>query len=118
MMRLWTFMGGWGMGLLTAFGCASSPTFPWKFYTPSMPPTCYDEGQLLGKLGSDGWPDLSLDECKPDPMPSPGASPNPGPSPVLDRCMIMNTQDFYAMQAAYLTCQNDLIACQQGPAPQ
>jgi hypothetical protein len=97
--------------VVVLIGCAS--TFPYKYYATSMPGGCYDEGTLLGVSGSSGWPDVALDECKPDPAPSPGAST----TPVLLKCITMMAPDFYASKAAYLKCQNDLKVCQTGPSP-
>lgn len=103
------------MGIVTVVGCASTG-FPWLYYNAQMPESCYDQGKLLGKTGSGGWPDLSLSECKPDPVPS--GSPTPGrPSPVLLKCMTMKADDFYSLRADDEKCHADLQICQQGPMP-
>lgn len=96
-------------------GCATA--FPYRYYATSMPPSCYDLGQLLGKTGSGGWPDASLDQCKPDPDLPPG-SPSGAPQPVKLKCMTMLVDDFYSLKADDEKCHADLQICQQGPQPQ
>lgn len=109
------FLPGFIIGIFTMIGCASSPIFPWNYYNVQMPDGCYDQGKLLGKLGSDGWPDLNLDACKPDPDPTPGG-PSPAPSPIKLKCMTMLADDFFSLQADDEKCHSDLDACQH-PAP-
>lgn len=101
-MKAHSFFTGYLIGVFTIIGCAS--VFPYKYYTPSMPDTCYDQGSLLGKLGDKGWPDLPLDECKPDAV-------------VKAKCIVVIEQDFFALQGAYEKCQSDLTSCQHGPPP-
>lgn len=108
---------GFVLGMVTVAGCATTGSFPWPYYSTQMPGECYQQGTLLGKSGADGWPDLPLSECEPDPLPSPGASPSPGPSPVLLKCMTVKVDDFYSIQADDEKCHADLIACQQGAPP-
>lgn len=109
------FWSGFFIGVFCVIGCASSPIFPWHYYAPSLPSSCYDQGQLLGKLGSGGWPDLSMDECKPDPAPTPG-QPQPSASPIQLKCMVMLVDDFYSLQADDEKCHSDLDSC-QNPQP-
>jgi hypothetical protein len=103
-------MTGYLLGVFTIVGCASTGVFPWRYYGTQMDAECYDNGTLLGKAGKYGWPDKSLDECKPDPSPSPGASTKP----TLLKCITLDVNDFYSLKADYLQCQSDLNNCQQG----
>lgn len=84
-----------------------------------MSDACYDSGKLLGKLGTDGWPDVSLDQCKPDPVPSPNPDPkgSPAPAPVLFKCVTLIRADWDSLKADDLKCHQDLQICQKGPAP-
>lgn len=100
------FLQGFILGtVLVVVGCAAS--FPFRYYSTSMPSSCYDQGTLLGKTGSSGWQDLPLDNCKPDPK----------PSGIALKCLTMLAPDYYSMKADYLKCQNDLIKCQGGNPP-
>lgn len=94
-------------GLLIAavmlVGCAT--VFPWPYYGPSMPDSCYDQGTLLGKTGSDGWKDLPLSECKPD-------------AKVKIKCITQKIDDFYSLKADDMKCHKDLQICQKGNPPQ
>lgn len=124
------FMVGFIFGMLALLGCATV-SFPFKYYAAHLPDRkiteadvgkslaeiAYAEGLLFGKEGQDGWPDLALNECKPDPMPSPGASPNPGPSPKLLKCMTMMEGEFYQLKGDNEKCHADLQICQHGAAP-
>lgn len=112
-MRYRAFIGGYGLGLLTISACATA--FPWKYYATDMPTSCYDQGKLLGKSGTGGWPDLTLDQCKPDPEPSPGSSPIT--QPVELKCMTMLVADFTELKADDEKCHADLNSCQHGAPP-
>lgn len=109
------FVSGFFLAILSVVSCATTGTWPWPFYAPSMPVECYDKGQLLGKLGSDGWPDQAMELCKPDPDPDPDPSitPTPGPTPVKLKCIVTKIDDFYSAKAAYEKCESDLVACQK-----
>lgn len=101
-------------GLLTVFGCAT--TFPWRYYGVQMPDSCYDQGRLLGKAGKNGWSDLTLDQCKPDP--DPVTPPKPGdPKPVKLKCMTILVDEFYSLKADDEKCHSALDSCQRGPKP-
>lgn len=119
--RVFDMVTGFGLAVVLAYGCASTNPFPWPYYAPQMPDGCYDQGVLLGKLGTSGWPDRSMSLCKPDPDPSPIPSgdptPTPAPSPVKLKCMLVFIDDFYSIQADDIKCHADLELCQQGPAP-
>jgi hypothetical protein len=91
-------------------GCAS---FPWRYYATQMPGECYDKGTLLGKSGSDGWPDRKLSECKPDPDLAPGQ-----PAGKKLKCITLFDEDFYSLKADNEKCHKDLAICQAGPKPQ
>lgn len=104
----------YALGILTIVGCAT--TFPWRYYATEMDDTCYDHGKLLGKPGKGGWPDLSLNQCKPDPTPT--ATPPAGaPKPIKLKCMTLLVDDWYSLKADDEKCHSDLVACQQGPKP-
>lgn len=125
------FIAGFLFGLLTLLGCATTVMFPYKYYAAHIPDRtiteadvgksladlAYAEGILWGKAGSEGWSDLALNECKPDPIPSPDASPTPGPSPKLMKCTTMLNDEFYALKADDEKCHVDLQICQKGNAP-
>lgn len=117
MKRFGSFVTGWAAGICTALGCASTQ-WPYPYYAPSMDHGCYESGVMLGKTGSDGWPDLSMKECEPDVDPSPSASPSPWPSPVKLKCLMLRVDDFYALKGDDEKCHSDLVACQHGPKPQ
>lgn len=122
------FLPGFILGLLTIAGCAT--VFPWRYYNSNIPERkiteqdvgkslsdlAYDEGILLGKSGSGGWPDAPLNQCKPDPLPSPGASPSPVPDEL--KCVTVLVDDFYSLKADDEKCHANLQTCQQGAAPQ
>lgn len=98
----------WFLGVFTIVGCASAWKFPYPYYAEQMEPSCYDAGQLLGKSGSQGWPDLSLKECKPDEQ-------------IKLKCMVVKVDDFYSMKsddekthAALDSCQRQLDSCHGG----
>lgn len=121
------FWSGFFIGAFAVVGCAS--TFPWRYYGAhlhsrpiieqdvgkDLADLAYAEGVLYGKTGSNGWPDLPLNDCKPDPDPSPGA-PSPGPSPIKLRCITLMDSDFYSLKADDEKCHSDLDACQH-PTP-
>ena len=127
-----TFRSGILVGFFTALilvlGCATQ--FPYRFYNAQiksraiteadvgkdLATLAYQEGVLLGKLGSDGWPDRPFADCQPDPIPSPGASP--APSPNLMKCTTLATPEFYSLKADDEKCHSDLDVCQhQPPSP-
>ena len=97
-----SFFCGYIIGIISIVGCAS--VFPWRYYAPQMPDACYDQGKLLGKNTGDGWPDLALDQCKPD-------------SQIKLKCMVVLVDDFYAMKSDDEKCHADLQACQKPPQP-
>lgn len=98
------YMTGIFCGIVTLYSCAA--TVNYKYYTPSMPDDCYDHGQLLGKLGNDGWPDLPLSECKPDDTPNGKA-----------KCAVQLLDDYFKKDIALKTCEQKLSDCQGGPPP-
>lgn len=104
------FVPGFVLGCATIAGCAS--IFPYRYYNTQMPPECYDQGRLLGKLGPEGWPDLSLADCKPDPEPSPGSSI----VPKRQKCTTLLDDDFYSLKADDEKCHEQLKMC-QNPEP-
>lgn len=93
---------GFALGVTMMVGC--SATFPYQYYATSMPEECYDKGNLLGKLGKDGWKDQPMTECK------------PGASKKL-KCITMFDGDFYSLKADDLKCHSDLQSCQRGSKP-
>lgn len=105
------FLAGLITGIVCAFGCANGGGFIWRHYAPEMPAECYERGTLVGKPGKDGWTDLSMKECEPDPEPSPGASP--GIEPVRLKCQILKEDDFRSLKKDDETCHADLIACEK-----
>lgn len=110
-MKNWhSFILGSVLTFGTLFSCATTGAWIWPYYATQMPSSCYDQGTLMGPA-SGAWPDLALDTCKPDPIPS--GSPSPGPSPVLLKCMTVKVDDFYAAKADDEKCHSDLIACQK-----
>lgn len=85
--------------------CADAPM--WKYYGMSMTDDCYDRGTMTGKSPTDKqWPDLPLDECKPQNLPG-----------EKGRCVIQLEHDFFEKDRALLKCQSDLVACQKGNPP-
>jgi hypothetical protein len=62
---------------------------------------CYDEGKLLGKQGSDGWPDLPLDECKPD-------------QAIAGKCVVQTTDVYRALEKDDEDCHIQLSDCEKG----
>jgi hypothetical protein len=106
------FFPGFVIGVLTAFGCASTWVFPYRNYALDQPTDCFDQAKLLGKLGTGGWPDLPGDTCKPAPSPSPG-QPEGNEMP----CSIVMTSDWYILKADSEKCHNDLQNCQKGSVP-
>lgn len=96
------YLMGMILAALTVIGCATA--FPWRYYATQMPETCYDAGKLLGKDGSDGWPDTDLNECKPD-------------KTSRLKCITMLVDDFYSLKADDEKCHNDLKFCQKGAKP-
>ncbi len=95
------FALGFILGILLVIGCGNAGYFPYKYYNISLPPECYDKGQLLGKSGSHGWADLPLSNCRPDPNGN------------KMKCSLVFTPDFYSAKGEYLKCQQDLSNCQK-----
>lgn len=108
--RYTQFLLGYALGLITLAGCATA--FPWHYFASQMPDSCYEQGKLLGKEGKDGWPDLPLTSCKPDPD-----SADPKIKPVKLKCITVLVDDFYSLKADDEKCHADLQACQKGPRP-
>lgn len=126
-----TFRSGVLIGFLAAvvglIGCATA--FPYRYYAEhfqsraivqadvgkDLADLVYQEGILWGKSGSGGWPDVPLNDCKPDPDPTPG-TPSPVPSPIKLKCITMFDGDFYSLKADDEKCHSDLDACQH-PKP-
>src|SRR5215469_14150950 len=90
---LWS---GFIFALVLAAGCAATT---WRYYGEQLPgrtivqadvgeklsDLCYNEGRLLGKEGSDGWPDLPLTECKPD-------------TALAGKCVVQMTETYRALK--------------------
>lgn len=91
--------------LAVIFGGCASVSFPWPYYASHMADSCYDQGTLYGKPGSDGWPDLPLIECKPDAVKK-------------LKCITLLDSDFYALKSDDMKCHQDLQSCQGGAVPQ
>ncbi len=97
------FWHGLVVGLLA---CAACATIQNRYYGLAMPEQCYDQSTLLGKEGSanQGWPDLSMTECKPSPQ-------------VKGKCVIQLEQDFFNKDRALKQCLQKLEECQKGSPP-
>lgn len=87
----------YALGVITMVGCAS---FPWRYYGTQMDDTCYDKGNLLGKQGKQGWPNLPLAECKPDVS-------------IKLKCITVPIDDFYSFKADDEKCHSDLNSCEK-----
>lgn len=55
-------MRNFALGMLAAFMLTACAGFQYRYYTFDVP---HFDGQLLGKLGKDGWPDLPFSMCQP-----------------------------------------------------
>jgi hypothetical protein len=97
-----SFVYGASLALLGLIGCAS--TLNYRYYGLSLTDICYGQGSLLGKLGSDGWPDLPFTECQPD-------------AAVKGKCVVELAADHFAKDAALQQCQSDLKSCESGVIP-
>jgi hypothetical protein len=100
-MNRWAYiLAGAAFQALAMVGCA---TTAYHFYGLSLPPSCFDQGTLLGDPGAKGWPNLPFDECKPD------ATPNG-----KGKCVYELYQDWENKDVALSECESDLNACQHG----
>jgi hypothetical protein len=97
------YIHGFLLGLCCVIGCASIP-FSWNYYNTQMSDACYDNGKLLGKVGAGGWPDLSLDQCKPDSIDK-------------FKCVTLLRVDWDSLKADNMKCHQDLQDCEKGAAP-
>lgn len=102
------------LGVLSMASCASVWTF--RSYNAeirdrtiteadvgkSLADLAYSEGMLLGKLGSDGWPDLPLSDCKPD-------------ATNKMKCATMMLPEFYRLKDDDEKCHERLQACENPP---
>lgn len=82
--------------------CASAVQY--RYYGMSIPPESFDRGDLLGRQGSDGWPDMAFSICKPDQQ-------------VRGKCVVMQTAEFFSMKRELEQLRRDLDACQRGVNP-
>lgn len=87
------------LGVISMSACAS---VSYRYYTLNLPVECYDKGQLFGKLGKDGWPDLPLKTCEPDAV-------NQG------KCVAMLTPEYISMRKDLEECHVALDQCQRHP---
>ena len=101
-MRLAFFVMGLVAGVCFMVACGSGPVFPYHYYGLSMPAECYEKGTLLGKTGKDGWRDIPLSNCLPDPK---------GGTEL--KCITVLDGDFYAGKGDYLKCQQSLSDCEK-----
>lgn len=90
---------GASIAILSVFGCASIVNY--HYYGLQLPAECYEQGELLGKVGHSGWPDLPLAQCEPD-------------AGTQGKCVIELSADHFAKEAALLQCQSDLKDCEKG----
>jgi hypothetical protein len=95
------FTLGFLAGASLIYACAGAiGYFPYRYYALSLSEDCYEKGMLSGKPGKEGWPDLPLNNCKPD-------------SGNLLKCLLMTDSDFYAAKTDFLKCEQDLSNCQK-----
>lgn len=92
------FICGFLLATFCWLGCASVQTY--RYYGMEITPECYDKGQMLGKMGKDGWPDMPLKECAPD-------------AAGKHNCVLELRADHFNKQRDLNNCQSDLIACQK-----
>lgn len=92
------------LGIVIGFALAACAGFRYRYYAPSLPDSCYDQGKLIGKDGKDGWPDLAFSECK----------PRDGVHP---KCVVQLDGEFFSMKRDLIECRQALIDCQRGPKP-
>jgi|SRR5271166_1194366 len=85
------------LGFALSLACATTQQY--KYYGMNLSSDCYTSGSLLGKQGSDGWPDLPLSDCAPD-------------AQVKGKCAIQLASDFFAKDKALADCQQQLSDCQ------
>jgi len=83
------------------FACAGGTVY--RYYTPQLDETCYTKGQILGKLGKDGWPDLPMTDCQ--------------AAPGKAKCVIQKIPDFVSKDTELLLCRQQLQDCQKGLPP-
>ncbi len=88
--------------LLVLGACGAGVVY--RYYGADLPAECYAKGQLLGKQGKDGWPDLPLAVCQPDAV-SKG------------KCAVQLRQDFFNKDRELNLCRQQLQDCQKGPPP-
>lgn len=89
------------LGLLSLGACA---TTSYRYYGLTLENNCYQQGTLLGKQASNGWPDIPLETCKPD------AASN-------GKCIIQLTDEFFRKDADLKNCVAALDTCQRGQKP-
>lgn len=93
------FIAGYVLGLMSVVACAG---VTYKYYGISLPDECYDKGNLLGKLGNAGWPDLPLSQCRPDDV-------------VKGKCVVQIQDEYFKMKTELEQCRQALSDCQSGP---
>lgn len=82
------------LNLICMSGCGAAAIY--KYYTlDGVPDGCYKSGQLLGKLGSDGWPDVPFLGCEP-------TATNKAP------CVVQFLTDYIAKDTELLNCRQQL----------
>ena len=99
------------LGILAGFalaGCAGF--FPYKYY--GMHLESY-EGSLLGPKPKD---DLPFTVCEPDPTPSVIPS-GPQPKPNRGKCVVMLSDEFFAMKQDMLETKKRLVECEHAANP-
>lgn len=94
---------GYILGFLTIAACASTGRV-YRYYNLDAPSELYDKSRLLGKAGTDGWPDLDAIVCKPD-------------SVNKMKCAILTLPEYFAMKNELEILRADLVTCQKGVPP-
>ncbi len=89
---------GYALALLTLAACGG---IQYKWYGIEMPPSCYDNGKLIGQEEED---DLPMKVCKPD-------------SVKKNRCIVMESTEHTMATTELVQCRQKLKDCQKGPQP-